>query len=86
MTAPDDEQTTASEADATTQSAPVFRIVKGNPSDEDVASIVAVLAAATGSGESPPSGPRDLWGTPTDRLRPAEPLAPLNFVNLRFGY
>ena len=81
-----DDQTTPDDGDATAQAAPVFRIVKGNPSDEDVASIVAVLAAATGSGESPPSGPRDLWGTPTDRLRPAEPLAPLNFVNLRFGY
>ena len=86
MTAADDDQSTASQADASTQAAPMLRIVKGNPTDEDVASIVAVLAAATGSGEAPPSGPRDLWGTPTDRLRPAEPLAPLNFVNLRFGY
>ncbi|GGF31337.1 acyl-CoA carboxylase subunit epsilon [Williamsia phyllosphaerae] len=81
-----DDQTTPDDGDATAQAAPVFRIVKGNPTDEDVASIVAVLAAASGSGEAPPSGPRDLWGTPTDRLRPAEPLAPLNFVNLRFGY
>ncbi len=81
-----DDQSTPNDGDATAQAAPVFRIVKGNPSDEDVASIVAVLAAATGSGEAAPSGPRDLWGTPTDRLRPAEPLAPLNFVNLRFGY
>ena len=81
-----DDQTTPDDGDATVQAAPVFRIVKGNPTDEDVASIVAVLAAASGSGEAPPSGPRDLWGTPTDRLRPAEPLAPLNFVNLRFGY
>ena len=85
MTGTDDDRSRPAD-DATAQAAPVFRIVRGNPTDEDVASIVAVLAATTGTGEPPASGPRDLWGTPTDRLRPAEPLAPLNFVNLRFGY
>ena len=45
---------------------PEIRVVKGNPSDEDLAALVSVLTAA--QGESAPAGksaPAELWGSPT---------------------
>ncbi len=48
----------------------VIKVVKGRPTDEEVAALVTVLAAAAGGGEVD-AGPvtRDLWGHPVDRLR-----------------
>ena len=49
---------------------PFLTVVKGSPSDEEVAALVAVFAAARGDGAS--SGaqpPRDEWGRITDSLR-----------------
>jgi hypothetical protein len=41
------------------------RVVKGNPSDEELAALVAVLTAAQGGSESAgDSRPRELWGSP----------------------
>jgi Acyl-CoA carboxylase epsilon subunit len=50
-------------------SAPTFKVVKGQPTDEELAALVAVLAAA-GEGPSEP-GPQELntWGHPVDKLR-----------------
>jgi hypothetical protein len=47
-----------------------IKIVKGNPTDEDVAALVTVLAGASGGGQVD-EGPqiRDLWGHPVDKLR-----------------
>lgn len=49
---------------------PEFRVVKGNPSAEELAALVAVLAAAGGAGPGEP-GPQELnlWGHPVDKLR-----------------
>ncbi|MGC5027855.1 MULTISPECIES: acyl-CoA carboxylase epsilon subunit [unclassified Tsukamurella] len=48
-----------------------IRFEKGNPSAADVAAVVAVLAAATGSApQSGPEGPKSLWGQNRDRMRP----------------
>jgi Acyl-CoA carboxylase epsilon subunit len=49
---------------------PVIKVVRGRPTDEEVAALVTVLAAAAGGGEVD-AGPvtRDLWGHPVDRLR-----------------
>ncbi len=48
-----------------------IRFEKGNPSAEDVAAVVAVLAAATGSApQTGPAGPKSLWGDNRDRMRP----------------
>ena len=49
---------------------PFLTVVKGNPSDEDLAALVVVLSAAAGS--AGPSGPgtNDRWGAPTDLHRP----------------
>ncbi|HET8614120.1 MAG TPA: acyl-CoA carboxylase epsilon subunit [Actinomycetales bacterium] len=46
------------------QSTPVaLRVVHGNPSPEEVAALVAVLAARS-SGADPSPRPRSLWATP----------------------
>lgn len=48
---------------------PEIRIVKGQPTDEDIAALVAVLTAAGGGPGEP--GPQELntWGHPVDKLR-----------------
>ena len=48
---------------------PVFQVVKGNPSDADIAALATVLAAAGGGSHAP--GPQELnmWGHPVDKLR-----------------
>ncbi|BDX33886.1 hypothetical protein TUM20985_44330 [Mycobacterium antarcticum] len=50
-------------------SVPEIRILKGNPSDADIAALVTVLAGS--SGGSPEPGPQELnlWGHPVDKLR-----------------
>ncbi|KXP13788.1 acyl-CoA carboxylase epsilon subunit [Tsukamurella pseudospumae] len=48
-----------------------IRFEKGNPSAADVAAVVAVLAAATGSApQTGPEGPKSLWGSNRERMRP----------------
>ncbi|MFT3663105.1 MAG: acyl-CoA carboxylase subunit epsilon [Gordonia sp. (in: high G+C Gram-positive bacteria)] len=54
----------------TEQSAPFLTVVKGSPSDEEIAALTIVLtAAASAGGGAPESGPTDLWGTATDMHR-----------------
>lgn len=50
---------------------PFLSVVKGDPSDEELAALVVVLSAAAGS--SAPAGPaiNDQWGAPTDLHRPS---------------
>ena len=50
-------------------SVPALKVLKGQPTDDEVAALVAVLAAA-GGGPSEP-GPQELnpWGHPVDKLR-----------------
>jgi hypothetical protein len=50
-------------------SAPEIRILKGQPTDAEVAALVAVLSAAGGG--TPEPGPQELnpWGHPVDKLR-----------------
>ncbi|MGF0309463.1 acyl-CoA carboxylase epsilon subunit [Rhodococcus sp. IEGM1428] len=44
---------------------PEVRVVKGNPSDEELAALVAVLKAAQGGPASVGSSvPAELWGSP----------------------
>lgn len=49
---------------------PFLTVVSGNPSDEDVAVLVSVLASAGGDGGAD-TGPvtRNDWGRPTDMHR-----------------
>jgi hypothetical protein len=47
-----------------------FTVVKGNPSAEEIAALVSVLASAGGAGGGV-HGPQELnlWGHPVDKLR-----------------
>jgi Acyl-CoA carboxylase epsilon subunit len=48
---------------------PHIQVIKGEPTEEELAAVIAVLAGAS----SPPAEPREaeqnLWGHPVDRLR-----------------
>jgi hypothetical protein len=46
-----------------------IRIERGNPTDEDVAALVAVLGSASGGHQEPGPLERNLWGHPVDKLR-----------------
>ncbi len=48
---------------------PEIQVVKGNPTDDEVAALATVLAAASGGQHAP--GPQELnpWGHPVDKLR-----------------
>ncbi|HEU4331542.1 MAG TPA: acyl-CoA carboxylase epsilon subunit [Lapillicoccus sp.] len=47
---------------------PVLRVVRGNPTAEELAALVAVLVAAGGSGESEPPPAARGWASPAARL------------------
>jgi hypothetical protein len=54
---------------------PVLRVVRGNPTPEELAAVVAVLATTTTSAEpAPPSRKPSRWADPANRLR--RPLQP----------
>lgn len=49
-------------------SEPHIEVLKGAPTDEELAALIAVLGSAGGA-EAPASGERNLWGHPVDKLR-----------------
>jgi hypothetical protein len=48
---------------------PHIRVERGQPTEEELAALVGVLAAATGGQQEPEPQPRNLWGHPVDKLR-----------------
>ncbi|MEU0545467.1 acyl-CoA carboxylase epsilon subunit [Nocardia sp. NPDC005978] len=62
---------------------PIVQVLKGNPTDLELAALVAVIAAAAsvpaGSGAS---GPLDAWGRPTLLHRGSSPFSPYAFPAL----
>ncbi|ATD70365.1 MULTISPECIES: acyl-CoA carboxylase subunit epsilon [Gordonia] len=62
---------------------PFLTVVNGNPTDEDLAVLVSVLAGAGAGGGEPEPEIRNDWGRPVDRLRP-QWGAPSSFTNLRY--
>lgn len=68
---------------AQAENARTIKIVKGNPSDEEIAALVVVLAAAGSAGESDSGGPRELWGDFSEALGRAVPGSPLSYLNDR---
>jgi hypothetical protein len=46
-----------------------INIVKGKPTEEELAALVAVLASASGTTAEPREAEQNLWGHPVDRLR-----------------
>ncbi|MCW2685817.1 MAG: acetyl-/propionyl-coenzyme carboxylase AccE5 [Mycobacterium sp.] len=48
---------------------PEFRVLKGQPTDEELAALVAVLSSAAGPAPEPGPQALNLWGRPEDKLR-----------------
>ena len=57
-----------SEATEATEATEI-RILKGNPTDADIAAVVTVLAGLGGGAAEPGPIERNLWGHPVDKLR-----------------
>ncbi|GGN86980.1 acyl-CoA carboxylase epsilon subunit [Nocardia rhizosphaerihabitans] len=56
---------------------PMFRIIKGSPTDADIAALVAVLSAAAASAPAGgATGPSDNWGKATLLHRGTSPFSP----------
>ncbi len=51
------------------QHEPHIRIERGEPTDEELAALIAVLGSAGGGPAEPGSPERNLWGHPVDKLR-----------------
>ena len=58
-----------------TQAVQDIKIVKGEPTEEELAALVAVLSAATGGRVEPGPQELNLWGHPVDKLR----LSPISW-------
>lgn len=79
-----DGDATAPEAAPAAESAPFARIVKGNPTDEEIGALVAVLSAAAAAGSGEPQGdgkPPETWGNPTRMHRQWAPFSPYSYPN-----
>lgn len=61
---------------------PFLVIEKGAPTDEEVAALVCVFAAANAGADTGPTGPRDLWGVPTLLHRGTSPYSPYSYPHL----
>lgn len=48
---------------------PHFEVLRGNPTDEELAALIGVLGAAGGGPAEPGPTDRNLWGHPADKLR-----------------
>ncbi|HTM86315.1 MAG TPA: acyl-CoA carboxylase epsilon subunit, partial [Mycobacterium sp.] len=48
---------------------PLVRVLRGQPTDAEVAALVAVVAGAGGGAGEPGPVLRNLWGHPVDKLR-----------------
>lgn len=48
---------------------PLLRVVRGEPSPEELAALVTVVAARRASGGEPPRPPRSRWADPSARMR-----------------
>lgn len=59
---------------------PHIQILKGQPTAEEVAALVAVLGCAGGGAPEPEQPERTRWGLPVDRLR----FAMTNYQRLTF--
>lgn len=55
--------------DPPTQPVDAIKVVKGAPTEEELAALVAVLSAGTGGVVEPGPQELNLWGHPVDKLR-----------------
>jgi Acyl-CoA carboxylase epsilon subunit len=71
-------------SDAAATLGEAIRVVKGNPSDEEIAALVAVLtAAAASAGPVADTRPPELWGSPAAMHRTFAPFSPYSFAASR---
>ncbi|MFI6428827.1 acyl-CoA carboxylase subunit epsilon [Rhodococcus oryzae] len=71
-------------ADSKGSQLPVITVVKGAPTDIEVAALVTVFAAAAGAEEAPAdTRPAERWGDPVGMHRGAAPLSPYAYSNRR---
>lgn len=75
----------ASADSAAASVAPLIRVERGNPSDEEIAALVCVFSAAAGTAAPGEQGPLDLWGRPALLHRGAAPFSPYAFPALAYG-
>ncbi|GAC1636866.1 MAG: acyl-CoA carboxylase subunit epsilon [Mycobacterium sp.] len=48
---------------------PHIKVVKGQPTDDELVAVIAVLAGGSGAPAEPREAEQNLWGHPVDRLR-----------------
>jgi hypothetical protein len=48
---------------------PHIQVLKGEPSDEELAALIVVLSSAAGGGGEPATPNQSRWGLPVDKLR-----------------
>jgi hypothetical protein len=51
------------------QHEPHIQVLKGNPTDEELAALIAVLGSAAGGGGESGQPAQTRWGLPVDKLR-----------------
>lgn len=54
----------------------LFRVVRGEPSDAEVAALTVVLAAASAPPPDADPAARDVWSDPAAQVRTALPVGP----------
>lgn len=63
---------------------PLFKVLKGNPSDSEVAALTAVFTQLIAASQPADAGERNLWGRPEDRLQPHTVFNPRAFRSVTF--
>jgi len=64
-----EEETQAAAAETPDAHEPHIQVLKGNPTDEELAALIAVLGSAAGGGGDPGPPEHSRWGLPVDKLR-----------------
>ena len=62
-------ETVAAESDSGKVKAADVEVLSGNPTDEEIAALVAALSALASKAETESLKPRNLWAEPIDMLR-----------------
>lgn len=63
---------------------PLFTVVKGNPTDDEVAALTAVFTQLLAASAQAENAERNLWGNPVDRLQSHTVYNPSAFRSVTF--
>lgn len=63
---------------------PLFKVLKGNPSDTEVAALTAVFTQLAAAAKPSDAHERNLWGRPDDRLQTQTVFNPRAFHSVTF--